>query len=160
MSAAPDDSVSAYSIIFCGTWWKGSWVGEKNLIYCFVFFCSLFCIFGFSFLRSPSSLTLVCKEGACVIWGLSSVTACWWCPVPVLGPGTDCSCLYQFSGHNPLQTILPNEFRLTKKELTTECVRDNTLGTLAPEKWTFSRKTTGPGILRGVKEKVHYSYGI
>lgn len=29
--------------------------GEKKFIYCFVFFCSLFCIFGFSFLQSPSS---------------------------------------------------------------------------------------------------------
>lgn len=131
--------------------------GEKkpHLLFCFL----LLTLLHIRIFVSPESV-LVCKEGACVIWGLSSVTACWWCPVPVLSPGTDCSCLYQFSGHNPLQTILPNEFPLTKKELTTECVRDNTLGTLAPEKWTFSRKTTGPGILRGVKEKVHYSYGI
>lgn len=63
---------------------KGPGWGKKiHLLFCFL----LLTLLHIRIFVSPESI-LVCKEGACVIWGLSSVTACWWCPVPVLGPGT------------------------------------------------------------------------
>ena len=106
---------------------KGPGWGKNSSI----FFCSLFYIFRFPFLWSPSSCE---KRGTCVIGVLNSCTAVfvlscygswpWHC---------ERSCV--FSGHNPLNTFSPNELNLTKKELTTECVWDNMVGSLGPEKW-------------------------
>lgn len=88
-----------------------------------------------SFLWSSSSRR---EMETCVVWVLNSVTAANVVTCSGYWPRhCGCSCVYHISRHNSLNTFSPNEFNLTKKELTTECVRDNMLGNLGPEKSTI-----------------------